>query len=114
MPRYAAIVTMWLASASLAEEPQSSVAISLEQPPASYVALGSLLVELEATTLPDLVETWVWVCYDTTDDVLTMGEAMRSASPTVAVSFASLQTVRWADPSGQSRTSLSRQRTRAR
>ena len=57
MPRYAAIVTMWLASASLAEEPQSSVAITLEQPPASYVALGSLLVELEATTLPELVET---------------------------------------------------------
>lgn len=54
MKPVAAIVTMSLACASLAEELQP---ITLNQIPASYISLGSLVVTLETTTLPDLTRT---------------------------------------------------------
>jgi hypothetical protein len=57
MSRYPAIVLIWLASASAAENPDPSSGIAVERIPASYVALGSVVVELNATTLPDLIET---------------------------------------------------------
>lgn len=46
-----------LASASLAGEPPPPIPVVLEKLPAPYVLLGPLLVELEAATLPGLVET---------------------------------------------------------
>ena len=57
MPRYPAILLIWLASASAAENPTPSTSIPLERIPASYVALGSVVVELDTTTLSDLVAT---------------------------------------------------------
>ena len=57
MKRMTAIIATWLTCASSAGEPQSPASIATKQIPVSYVTLGSLVVGLETTTLPALINT---------------------------------------------------------